>query len=132
MLVHLLWSLSIRTRRFLRTWAPTNILLDWFRDHRWSGVVALIVPLGAGYLADAWLVTAVVDQGWPEWLYLLFFLFLWNAGKFLLFLPVEAIRELAHSLRRAAGAARAHRERSHTAPRSAQPGRAHAAPWGGG
>ena len=122
MLIHLLWSLSIRTRRFLRTWAPTNILLDWFRDRLWSGTVALLVPIGVAYLAGAWVVTAVIGQGWPEWLYLLFFLFLWNAGKFLFFLPVEGLRAFTHAPRRAAAAVRSRREQRHAAQRSqAQP-----------
>lgn len=86
-------------------------------DRLWSGVVALVVPISAAYFTAAWLATVLIARGWPEWLYLLFFLCLWNAGKFVFFVPIEALRVLIHPSRRAASMARARSTRRHAAQR---------------
>ena len=72
----LLWSLSIRVRLFLRTYMPTNILLDALRTRRglkW-GVPAMLIA--APYLLGAWLLTVWIADGGPGWLNLLVLLFI--------------------------------------------------------
>lgn len=91
MLLDTLWAASIRTRVFLRRWMPTNILLDWLRQRRnlrW-GVPAML--LGVAYLAAAVGCILLIEQGWPEPLYLLFFLTLWNGLRFLLMGPISVL-----------------------------------------
>lgn len=91
MLFDNLWNASIRTRVFLRRWMPTNILLDKIRRRdglKW-GIPAMLV--GVAYLAAAVGCVLLIDQGWPEALYLGFFLTLWNSLKFLLMGPVSVI-----------------------------------------
>ena len=59
----LLWNLSIRVRLFLRTYMPTNILLDALRTRRglkW-GVPAMLIA--APYLFGAWLLTVWIAAG---------------------------------------------------------------------
>lgn len=83
MLLNRLWNASIHTRIFLRRWMLTNILLDKLRTRRglkW-GIPAML--LGVVYLLIAVTCTGLIEQGWSKWLYLLFFLALWNALKFL-------------------------------------------------
>jgi hypothetical protein len=91
MLIRLLWTLSVRTRVFLRRWMPTNRLLDQLRSRRglkW-GTPAML--LGLAYLAAGAGIAALVQDGWSAWLNLLFFLCLWNGLKFLLFGPVSLV-----------------------------------------
>lgn len=87
MLLNRLWNASIHTRSFLRKWMPTNILLDKLRTRsglKW-GIPTML--LGVVYLLIAVTCTGLIEQGWSKWLYLVFFLALWNALKFLLFGP---------------------------------------------
>ena len=87
----LLWSLSIRVRLFLRTYMPTNILLDALRTRRglkW-GVPAMLIA--APYLLGAWLLTVWIADGGPGWLNLLVLLFIWNALKFIVNGPITAL-----------------------------------------
>ena len=87
----LLWNLSIRVRLFLRTYMPTNILLDVLRTRRglkW-GVPAMLIA--APYLLGAWLLTVWIADGGPGWLNLLVLLFIWNALKFLVNGPITMI-----------------------------------------
>lgn len=99
MLLNRLWNASIHTRIFMRRWMPTNILLDKLRTRpglKW-GIPAML--LGVIYLLVAVTCTGLIEQGWSKWLYLLFFLALWNALKFLLFGPwsvVLLIRARSH------------------------------------
>lgn len=91
MLLNRLWNASIHTRIFLRRWMPTNILLDKLRTRRglkW-GIPAML--LGVLYLLTAVTCTGLIEQGWNKWLYLVFFLALWNALKFLLFGPLSLV-----------------------------------------
>ena len=72
----LLWNLSIRVRLFLRTYMPTNILLDALRTRRslkW-GMPAMLIA--APYLLGAWLLTVWIAYGGPGWLNLLVLLFI--------------------------------------------------------
>ncbi|WP_182048912.1 hypothetical protein [Changpingibacter yushuensis] len=87
MLLNRLWNASIHTRIFLRHWMPTNILLDKLRTRRglkW-GIPAML--LGVVHLLIAVTCTGLIEQGWSKWLYLVFFLALWNALKFFFFGP---------------------------------------------
>ncbi|GAB6857570.1 sulfate permease [Microbacterium limosum] len=87
----LLWNLSIRVRLFLRTYMPTNILLDALRTRRglkW-GVPAMLIAVP--YLLGAWLLTVWIADGGPGWLNLLVLLFIWNALKFLVNGPITMI-----------------------------------------
>lgn len=99
MLLNTLWNASIHTRVFLRRWMPTNILLDKLRTRRglkW-GIPAIL--LGVVYLLIAVTCTGLIEQDWSKWLYLVFFLALWNALKFLFFGPwsvVLLIRARSH------------------------------------
>lgn len=87
----LLWNLSIRVRLFLRTYMPTNILLDALRTRRglkW-GMPAMLIA--APYLLGAWLLTVWIADGGPGWLNLLVLLFIWNALKFLVNGPIALV-----------------------------------------
>ncbi len=91
MLIRTLWTLSVRTRSFLRRWMPTNILLDRLRTRRglkW-GVPAM--GLGIAYFLVAAASITLIYGGWSPWLYLVFALSLWNALKFLLFGPISLL-----------------------------------------
>ncbi|MDF1479731.1 sulfate permease [Leifsonia sp. H3M29-4] len=90
-MLRLLWNLSNRVRLFLRTYMPTNILLDALRTRRglkW-GVPAMLIA--APYLLGAWLLTVWISDGGPSWLNLLVPLFIWNALKFLVNGPITLI-----------------------------------------
>ena len=90
-MLRLLWNLSIRVRLFLRTYMPTNILLNALRTRRglkW-GVPAMLIA--APYLLGAWLLTVWISDGGPSWLNLLVPLFIWNALKFLVNGPITLI-----------------------------------------
>lgn len=87
----LLWNRSIRVRLFLRTYMPTNILLDVLRTRRglkW-GVSAMLIAVP--YLLGAWLLTVWIADGGPGWVNLLVLLFIWNALKFLVNGPITLI-----------------------------------------
>lgn len=87
----LLWNLSIRVRLFLRTYMPTNILLDALRTRRglkW-GVPAMLIAVP--YLLGAWLLTVWIADGGPGWLNLLVLLFIWNALKLLVNGPITLV-----------------------------------------
>ena len=90
-MLRLLWNLSIRVRLFLRTYMPTNILLNALRTRRglkW-GVPAMLIAVP--YLLGAWLLTVWIADGGPGWLNLLVLLFIWNALKFLVNSPITLI-----------------------------------------
>ncbi|WP_458041508.1 MULTISPECIES: sulfate permease [Bacteria] len=87
----LLWNLGIRVRLFLRTYMPTNILLDALRTRRglkW-GVPAMLIAVP--YLLGAWLLTIWIADGGPGWLNLLVLLFIWNTLKFLVNGPITLV-----------------------------------------
>lgn len=90
-MLRLLWNLSIRVRLFLRTYMPTNILLNALRTRRglkW-GVPAMLIAMP--YLLGAWLLTVWIADGGPGWLNLLVLLFIWNALKFLVNSPITLV-----------------------------------------
>lgn len=86
-----IWVASAHTRYFLRRYMPTNIVLDAIRTRRglkW-GVPAML--LAVPYLYAASLLTVLIDDGAPGWLYLLVLLFIWNALKFAIVGPVSVV-----------------------------------------
>jgi hypothetical protein len=90
-MIRLLWNLSVHVRLFLRTYMPTNILLDALRTRRglkW-GVPAML--LAVPYLLSAWLLTMWLADGGPGWLNLFVLLFIWNALKFLVNGPITLV-----------------------------------------
>ncbi|MDO8381479.1 MAG: sulfate permease [Microbacterium sp.] len=113
-MLRLLWNLSNRVRLFLRTYMPTNILLDALRTRRglkW-GVPAMLIA--APYLLGAWLLTVWISDGGPGWLNLLVLLFIWNALKFLVNGPITLVllvraRTAERRARRSAGRSMANR-----------------------
>jgi len=100
-MIYLLLVLSVRVRNFMRVWMPTNIFLDFLRTRRGGKRDGTALLVGAGYLALAIGCARAIQFGWPEWLYLAFWLLLWNASKFLLFPPIEAGRRRVRRLRAA-------------------------------
>lgn len=81
-MLRLIWALSIYVRSFMRRFMPTNIALDALRTRRglkW-GVPAM--SLAAVYLFIASIVTVLINDGAPKWLYLLVLVCIWNAVKF--------------------------------------------------
>lgn len=118
MLIYLLWTFSVRVRQFLRIWMPTNILLDVLRTRRGLRRDGTAILLGLAYLALAIACAWAVDQGRSEWLYLGFWLFLWNAAKFIIFVPVTHVQLVAARI-----AATRVRGRSQRAPRAYEPAR---------
>jgi hypothetical protein len=90
-MIRLLWTLSVRTRAFLRRYMPTNILLDKIRTRRglkW-GVPAMLIAVP--YLLIASTLAAAVADGGPGWMNILVMLSLWNAAKFAFIGPVSLI-----------------------------------------
>ena len=91
MLIRTLWTVSLQTRAILRRWMPTNILLDKLRTRRglkW-GVPAM--GLGVVYLLISAASITLINGGWPQGLYIVFAVCLWNALKFLLFGPISLL-----------------------------------------
>jgi ABC-type transport system involved in cytochrome bd biosynthesis fused ATPase/permease subunit len=99
-MLRLLWNLSNRVRLFLRTYMPTNILLDALRTRRglkW-GVPAMLIA--ALYLLGAWLLTVWISDGGPGWLNLLVLLFICYAVLAVMPMMVGRVaREAAAGLR---------------------------------
>lgn len=87
----LIWIASTRIAVFLRTWMPSNILLDAIRTRRglkW-GIPAM--SLAAIYFGLAYACTTLIDKGWPEWLYLFVLVFIWSGFKFLWIGPISVL-----------------------------------------
>jgi Na+/proline symporter len=77
----LLWIASTHVRIFMRRYMPSTIILDYVRTRRglkWGPVVML---LAAPYAVAAYWLTAWIEGGGPEWLYLLVLVCLWSAFK---------------------------------------------------
>ncbi|MGI8393451.1 sulfate permease [Leucobacter sp. W1038] len=78
----LIWIISIYVRSFMRRFMPTNNALDAFRTRRglkW-GVPAMLLAIP--YCFAAAYLTALIDDGAPNWLYLVALVCIWNALKF--------------------------------------------------
>ena len=91
MLIRTLWTLSARTRTFLRRWMPTNILLDKLRTRRGLKWGVPVMGLGLIYLLIAAASITLINGGWSQALYIVFAVCLWNALKFLLFGPISLL-----------------------------------------
>ena len=90
-MIRLIWNLSIRTRLFLRTWMPTNILLDAIRTRRglrW-GIPAMLLAIP--YLYAASLLTVIIRDGGPGWLNLIVLVAIWSGLKLLWIGPVSLV-----------------------------------------
>lgn len=98
-MIRLIWNLSVRTRLFLRTWMPTNILLDTIRTRRglrW-GVPAML--LAVPYLLIASLCVQAIADNRPGWLHLVVLWSIWNALKMLWIGPVSVVLVIGARLR---------------------------------
>lgn len=90
-MIRLIWNLSVRTRLFLRTWMPTNILLDAIRTRRglrW-GIPAML--LAVPYLLIANLCVHALAEGGPGWLHLVVLWSIWNSFKMFWIGPISVI-----------------------------------------
>ena len=98
-MIRLIWNLSIRTRLFLRTWMPTNILLDAIRTRRglrW-GIPAML--LAVPYLLIANLCVQALANNGPGWLHLIVLWAIWNSLKMLWIGPVSVLLLIGARLR---------------------------------
>ena len=90
-MIRLIWTLSARTRYYLRRYMPTNRLLDEIRRRRnlkW-GIPAML--LAVPYLLIASICTNALDQGAPGWLHLVVLWSVWNAMKLIIMGPVSLL-----------------------------------------
>jgi hypothetical protein len=82
-MIGLTWLMSTALQRHLRTYMPSNILLERLRTGRglmWSPLVGFV--LAAGYLVVASFTTEQLAAGGPGWLNLLVLICIWDAMKF--------------------------------------------------
>ncbi len=94
-MLRLIWNTSIRIRMFLRTWMPTNILLDALRTRRGLKWGAPAMLLSVVYFAIAYWCTTLIDNGAPGWLHLIVLLCIYNTFKFLIYGPISLARLIA-------------------------------------
>ncbi|HWV50877.1 MAG TPA: sulfate permease [Microbacterium sp.] len=90
-MIRLLWNASLHIRAFLRTWMPSNIVLDLVRRRqnlRW-GIPAML--LAAPYFAVAYWCRGMIEAGGPGWLNLVVLLCIWSALKFIIMGPVSVV-----------------------------------------
>lgn len=90
-MIRLLWNASIHIRAFLRTWMPSNIVLDVIRRRqnlRW-GVAAMM--LAVPYFALAYWCRTMIEAGGPGWLNLIVLICIWSALKFIVIGPVSVV-----------------------------------------
>lgn len=90
-MIRLIWTLSARTRYYLRRYMPTNRLLDAIRRRpnlRW-GIPAML--LAVPYLLIASICTNALAAGAPGWLHLVVLWAVWNATKFIVMGPVSLV-----------------------------------------
>ena len=79
----LLWNLSAALRGYLRSYMPTNRLVDWLRTPRgtrWAVPIALVAAMACIFAMTV--CATVVDRGGPGYLNVCVLLFAWNASKF--------------------------------------------------
>lgn len=83
LLLLLIWRTIATVHGYVRAYAPTNVVIAWLctrRGLKWA--IPLAVVTVPAYLYVAWLMTALVDRGATEWLYVLTFIAYVNACKF--------------------------------------------------
>ncbi|MBU3994663.1 MAG: sulfate permease [Actinobacteria bacterium] len=85
----LIWIISIYVRSFMRRFMPTNIALDALRTRRGLKWGAPAMLLAIPYCFAAVYVTTLIDDGAPNWLYLVALACIWNALKFAVNGPVS-------------------------------------------
>ena len=79
----LIWIISIYVRSFMRRFMPSNITITALRTRiglKWAAPAML---LSVPYLFAASYFAALIDGGASKWLYVVFFVCIWNALKFL-------------------------------------------------
>ena len=119
-MLRLIWIASIHTRLFLRTWMPSNIVLDWLRTRRGLkyGVPAML--LAVPYFAIANWCTIAIDNGAPGGLHLVVLITIWSGLKFIVMGPISVILLIKARVAEYGQARRARRQ----AVRTGQPGSA--------
>lgn len=90
-MLRLIWIVSVHLRTFMRRYMPTNVAFDALRTRRglkW-GLPAMLIALP--YLYAASLVTSLIDDGAPKWLYVITIVLIWDALKFIIMGPVSLV-----------------------------------------
>lgn len=80
----LIWIISIYVRSFMRRFMPTNIAITTLHTRNGLKWAAPAMLLAIPYLYAANFVSALIDDGAPKWLYLVFLVCVWNALKFII------------------------------------------------
>lgn len=78
-----IWKLTLRTAVLIDRYAPTNRLLRRLMSREPTRWPALAIWWGIGFIAAAIAVAVAVYYWLPEPWYLLFFLLLYDGGKFI-------------------------------------------------
>lgn len=101
MLIYLCFRFAAVLHAYLTYYAPTNRIIAWLstpRGLKWAIPVALAaVP---AYRFTASLCRIIIDDGGPEYLYLLVTLCVWNATKFAALAVRTPLLVLSHLLSR--------------------------------
>lgn len=89
----IVWTICVRIYELLQEYGPSNIVLWRLRSRRglrWGALVGLagVVVYGGIFLG----ISYAVQQGLSPWLYLLAAVALWDAIKFLMFIPISAVK----------------------------------------
>ncbi|WP_308465205.1 sulfate permease [Rathayibacter soli] len=112
-MIRILWAASVRTRYYLRSCAPTNILLDAIRTRRglkW-GVPAMLLAIP--YLLIVSTCASWAVDGGPGWLNVVLLWAAWNSMKFVVIGPISLILlARARAIERAARRSQARRDTS--------------------
>ena len=106
-MIRLIWTLSARTRYYLRRYMPTNRLLDAIRRRpnlRW-GIPAMLIAVP--YLLIASICTNAIAAGAPGWLHRVVLGAVWNAMKFIVMGPVSLVLLVRARIREAVARRRA-------------------------
>lgn len=90
-MIRLIWTLSARTRYYLRRYMPTNRLLDAIRRRPNLGWGIPAMLLAVPYLLIASICTNALAAGAPGWLHLVVLWAVWNATKFIVMGPVSLV-----------------------------------------
>lgn len=78
----LIWITSIYVRSFMRCFMPSNIAITALRTRsglKWAAPAMLLSVL---YFYAASYVATLIDGGASKWLYVIFFMCIWNTLKF--------------------------------------------------
>lgn len=97
-MLSIFFGLSARIWTVLR-YAPSNLLIRWLRQRRHLKWGTLAIPAGLAYLAAAYALTRIIEDGGPGWLHLFVLVTIWSGLKLLAFGPVSLAILLATRLR---------------------------------